>query len=110
MLNRDSILSRKLPTQTVPMPEWGGSVVVRRLTATEYLALVQRIKDDSGRAVYHWICAATFDDAGNRIFTDDDAATIEQREDYVVVERLIEAILRLNPQKEDAAKNSQTPS
>lgn len=105
MLTREAILQRRLPTETVPMPEWGGSVVLRRLTATEYLALVQRIKGDSGRAVYHWIAAATFDEAGNRIFTDDDAATIEQREDYVVVERLIEAILKLNPQKETAAGN-----
>lgn len=105
-MNRESILARKLPTETVPMPEWDGAVVVRRLTATEYLALVGRIKGDSGRAVYHWITAATFDETGNRMFTDDDAATIEQREDYVVIERLIEAILRLNPQKETAQGNS----
>jgi hypothetical protein len=105
MLNRDAILNRKLPSENIPIPEWDGSVVVRRLTATEYLALVQRIKGDSGRAVYHWIAAATFDDAGNRIFQDDDAAKIESTEDYVVVERLIEAILKLNPQKDVAAKN-----
>ncbi len=105
MISRDLILSRTLPTETVVMPEWSGSVVVRRLTATEYLALVQRIKADSDRAVFHWICAATFDESGSRVFTDDDAVTIEKREDFVVVERLIEAILRLNPQKEAAAKN-----
>ena len=42
-MNREMIFSRKLPSEMIVMPEWDGNVVVRRLTASEYLALVNRI-------------------------------------------------------------------
>lgn len=109
MVNRESILARKLGTEPVEVPEWGGSVIVRALNATEYLGVVQRIKDDSARAVYHMIVACTFDANGARIFKDEDAATLEADQPYSVIERLIEPILRLNPQKDTAAGNSATP-
>lgn len=105
MLNRESILARKLKTKTVPVPEWNGQVVVRALSAPEYLDLVAKLKDDTGRAVYWWIVRATFDETGKRIFADEDVATLEVDQPYTVIERLIEEVLKLNPQKEVAAKN-----
>lgn len=104
MITRDSILNRKLPQETVEVPEWDGSVVVRSLTAGEYLKLVQRMKDDTDRAVYHWIAAATFDEEGNRLFSDEDVPALEGQP-YSVTERLLSVIMRLNPQKDAAAGN-----
>src|SRR4051794_30465732 len=111
MLNRESILTRKLPQETVAVPEWGdgATVIVRALSAPEVLAVLKRIQADAERQAFHWIVAATFNSDGARIFNDEDAEAIEQSQQFTVVERLLETILRLNPQKDVAAKNSVTP-
>jgi len=104
MISRDTIINLKLPEEVVEVPEWGGKVLIRALTAGQYLSLVKRMQADTERAIYHWIVVSCLDENGNRLFTDDDVA-IAERQPFSITERLIAAIMRLNPQKDEAAKN-----
>jgi hypothetical protein len=107
MIDREAILRIKRPQRTVDIPDWNGSVTVRAITAGEYLALVQKMKDDKDHAVFLWIIAAACNDDGSPLFKDDDLTFLEGQP-YKVIEALLEPILELNPQKDVAAKNLKT--
>jgi hypothetical protein len=112
MLTRDAIFAANdLPTEVVPVPEWGGegaTLTVRRLTAAEFLTLLGKVKADPDRAYAYWLVFTVMDDAGNRMFTVDDAEKLVGKSMHVI-ERLYAAADRLNPtpKKDVAAKNSQ---
>lgn len=71
MLTRDGILaalSAPLDLVTVAVPEWGGSVKVRLLSEAEVESLGSNTKHARSRFAVMACC----DDAGKRLFTDDD--------------------------------------
>lgn len=110
-LTREDILRRRpLPTEVVPAPELGDGVTlrVRRLNAGEFLALTEKAKADPQTAYQHWIVATVCDDAGQRVFTDDDAPAIAEL-DIALVERLTTASQRLNLPQKATGPNQQTP-
>jgi len=103
-LNRDSILNADdIPQELVNVPEWGGDVYVRGLTARELdkyqmSMLQQRGKSqvanlDNIRAKL--VVRTTFDETGARIFTDDDAAALSAKSG-AAVGRLFDVAQRLS--------------
>lgn len=112
-LTRDQILTRRTPTsEQVPTPELGqgSSLTVRRLSAREFMALSAKVKADPDLAFAHWITATVIGDDGQPVFTPEDAAALAEQ-DATLIQRLTEAAMKLNVNaKEDAVKNSVTPS
>lgn len=103
-LNRDAILNADdIPQELVNVPEWGGDVYVRGLTARELdkyqmSMLQQRGKSqvanlDNIRAKL--VVRTTFDETGARIFTDDDAAALSAKSG-AAVGRLFDVAQRLS--------------
>lgn len=83
LLTRDAVLeSDDLPHKDVPVPEWGGLVRVRTLTAAERDAFEQSLAAGDGDKanlanIRARLCALCMvDEAGGRLFTDDDAARL----------------------------------
>jgi hypothetical protein len=85
ILNRQSILTASIviPSKEVAVPEWGGSVLVRGLTAGERDSFELDLRRDAdegrprnvrGRLVS--LCAVDSD--GDRLFTDDDAEALSR--------------------------------
>lgn len=82
ILNRDAILGAEdIKTETVPVPEWGGEVLVKTLTGTERdafeLSTVKDGKDGKKKAdltnLRAKLCARTIcDEEGELLFTDSD--------------------------------------
>src|SRR2546430_1203538 len=112
-ITRDQILRpRKLPTEVVPCPELGDGVtlIVRRLTAREFMALSAKVKAQPDLAYAHWIVATVIDEQGATVFNEDDAAALGEQ-DTTLVERLTSAAMKLNVNgKGEPGKNSTTPS
>jgi hypothetical protein len=108
MLTREQILNlNDLPTQQVPVPEWGegATLNVRQLTVAEVNALAEAQKAAPDKMFVQWIVATVMDDNGNRLFTPDDVEALE-RKSAQVIRRLAEAAIGLNTfDKESAAKN-----
>lgn len=112
---RDQILiANDRKTVRVPTPEWGADVHVRTLSAAEvqgYQAKVKTIEDQGLRV---GLLAATIicDEAGNPVFTDDDAAALATKS-AAVLDRVAEAHVRLNATGAEEIraieKNSSTP-
>lgn len=81
ILTREAILAvQDIRIESVDVPEWGGSVLVRALTAAEReIFEVAATSGDAGKRVINWgqfqarLCAlAIVDEAGQRVFTDAD--------------------------------------
>lgn len=109
-ITREQILrSRKLPSEVVPCPELGdgATLIVRRLSAREFMALSAKVKAQPDLAYAHWIVATVIDEQGAPVFNDDDAAALGEQ-DTTLVERLVSAAMKLNVNgKGDPAKNSE---
>lgn len=100
MLNRDSILAASdLPTEEVPVPEWGGSVYVRTMSGTERDSFEQSIVDAKkgngmvnvrARLAVRVLC----DDKGGRLFADSDADALGKKSGKAL-DRVFEVAQRL---------------
>lgn len=98
-LNRDQILSAAdRPSQTVPVPEWGGDVIVATMDGAlraEYEDTL--LEDKSGkrrlRAVIVSLCAV--DEAGNRLFTEADVDALQSKSGCAL-DRVFDAAIKLN--------------
>lgn len=112
-IDRQTFLARsRPPTEAVPVPELGGgaTVLVRTLSAGEFLRLRQQVQEDPDRAYAHWLTSCCVNEDGSPLFTQADAEALAGA-DIRVVSRLIEAAQRVNvASAETAAKNSQTPT
>lgn len=86
-LGREQILSKTaLKSEAVSVPEWGGNVRVRELTGAErdyYEGKIVTVKSDgsdpdvsmeNARAIL--VALAVVDDAGRRVFSEEDAIEI----------------------------------
>lgn len=110
-----------LPTKHVPVPEWGGDVIVRAFTSTQrdYYQKnhVRRIGtgDDVTLEVnncHAWIvCNCCMDDNGDRLFKDSDMAMLGRKNGEIIA-RIAKEVIDISgigdkPVK-DAEKNSET--
>jgi hypothetical protein len=110
MITRESILARKLPQDEIDIPEWGGRVICRALSAGEYMAMMKCLaadpaKDDPNTIVYHLIVRSVFNEQGDRLFNDDDAAFVRDQMGTAIVQQLTTAVTKFLPDREAAAKN-----
>lgn len=126
-LSRDGILAvSDLTTETVPVPEWGGEVIIRGLTGDEldaYQASRRQFRNagtpqqeliyvqDNARASLLAKCLV--DEDGERLFTDQDAGELGQKNGKVL-DRLYDVAARLSglsgEEQEAMEGNSATPA
>lgn len=126
-LNRESILQASdIKTETVPVPEWGGDVILRGLTGEEldaYQASRRQVRNagtkqqelviiqDNARA--NLLVKCIVDEAGQRVFTDQDAGLLGMKNGKVL-DRLFDVAAALSGLSEDEEEemegNSETPS
>lgn len=104
VLNRDQILKvNDLPSETVPVPEWGGEVIVRALTGTERDAfeasMIQLrgkekvLKMENIRA--RLAALSVVDEQGIRLFTDADVEQLGHKS-ATALNRVFEVAQRLS--------------
>lgn len=103
-LSKQEILQAPdLPTEEVFIPEWGGSVLVRGLTAAErdrFEAEIVRQTREGVKVELHGIrarlCAMTIvDESGGRLFSDDEIAALGNKS-ASALQRVFEVALRLS--------------
>lgn len=114
LLNRKQILSSKLKTQTLQIPEWGGSVLIQEPTALERaefeLLSSKAATDDEVIRKIRGYCAAKciVDEKGDRMFTDEDIEALNEKSANAldrVIDVYREMSLIENDDIEAAAKN-----
>lgn len=104
-LSRDEILATTLPQETVDVPEWGGKVILRGLTAAERDDYEQAMVETSpnGRVTAKrklqnvragLVVRCIVDEKGEREFADSDAEALGQK-DAAVIDRLWDVCRRL---------------
>ena len=104
ILSKDAILSADdLPKELVSVPEWGGEVYVRCLTATErddWEASVMHMEGNKTKANLHnlrakLVARTVCDEAGARLFEDADVATLGAKS-AAALDRLYTVAARLS--------------
>lgn len=126
ILTREQILKADdLKTETVPVPEWGGEVIVRTMTGTardEYdKSLISQKSSDEETDEKNYLdnararlCAFTIiDEAGNLVFDEDDIIEFGKKSS-LALNRVFDVAKRLNglgvDEIKEMAKNSvETP-
>jgi hypothetical protein len=112
MLTREQILqANDLPTQEVPVPEWGGSVLVRGLTGKERdefeMSMIQmtgpsvELRMQNARA--RLVALGCIDEQGNRLFTAKDVEALS-RKSGAALDRVYSAIQKLSGLSADDMK------
>lgn len=119
ILNKDQILeANDLKTETVDVPEWGGSVLVRSLTGTDrdaFEASMITVSTDGTRKPNmsnmraKLVALTVVDEAGRLVFDVSDVDRLA-RKSAAALERVFMAAQRINgigvDAQEDIAKNS----
>ena len=118
-LTREAILNAlDLPTETVFVEEWGGTVVVRGLTAAEYRAFELSISDEEGRQFDRerfWLALVVrslVDQDGRPLFRPGDEEVLQQKASSAM-RKVFDVAARLNgiagEEVEQLTKNSDSP-
>lgn len=99
-LARDAILAATdTKTESVDVPEWGGSVVVRSMTAgarDKFDSLVSATKGVGYSGVRLWVVLqCCVNDVGELLFKPEDEAALRLKSS-VVIERIFDVALRLS--------------
>ena len=119
LLSRDQILgANDLKTEQVPVPEWGGDVLVGTMTGTARDAYEQSIieVDSQGKAKQNLqniraklLAAVLVDENGNRLFSEKDINALGKKSS-AALDRVFTVAQRINSVSdediEDLAKNS----
>ena len=104
LLDRSQILNaRKVPTETVPVPEWGGDVLVRGLTGRQRdefeATLIERrgkkMVTNTANARARLVVWCLVDEHGNRMFGDGDAEEMGEHS-AAALNRVYEVAARLS--------------
>lgn len=104
LLSREQILAAQdIRSENVPVPEWGGTVMVRGLTGRARDALEARFTDAKGvidrkaqsdfRAAF--AAMTIVDESGDRLFSDDDIKALGEKSS-VALQRVFDAAVRLS--------------
>lgn len=114
LLTRDQILQADdIKTETVPVPEWGGEVIVRGLTGAERDAWEIAVTTEEGKRVTNLraqlVARSVVDENGKKLFTSLDAELLGKKSGKAI-DRVYEVAAKLSGiRKEDIdelAKNS----
>lgn len=109
MLTREQILqANDLRTMEVEVPEWGGTVRVRTMTARERQKYQGIIADSKGKMPGNFIeqfCQICLvDENDKQLFTGDDLQKLGEKS-AVALNRVFEAALELNGNTEKSMEN-----
>ena len=110
LLTRDLILAAEdLPREKVEVPEWGGEVWVRAMTAAERDRLEEAVLDGKAASVRALVAAMCMvDERGERLFGDQDVEALA-RKNAQALDRVFQVARRLSRMREsdveDAEKN-----
>jgi len=114
LLNKEQILTAKLKTKKVDVPEWGGTVLIREPDGLERadfeLLSTKAGTDDNIIREIRGFCAAKclIDEKGNRLFNDDEIKSLNKTSANAL-DRIIDAYRNMalidNDDIEQAAKN-----
>jgi hypothetical protein len=118
ILTREQILSADdIKIEVVPVPAWGGDVIVRGLTGRErdaYEATVMRIKGTDTQLILSnarakLVAASIVDESGQRLFDDTDVVALGQKS-AESLQRIYDVAARLSgltkSDLDDLTKNS----
>lgn len=117
-LSRDAILkAQDLKRESVEVPEWGGSVLVRQMTASERDRFEARlfvgdgatrtINQDNLRAKLCALCIV--DEQGKRMFEDADIAALGGKS-AAALNRVFDVAQRINGMGAEAVDDAKKPS
>lgn len=118
VLTRDQIMAAEdLTTEIVPVPEWGGEVIVKALTGRERDAFEasiagersgRRVKMDLENVRARFVATCVVDEKGQPLFYPSDVALLGEKS-AAALQRVFEAGQRLsgltNDDVEELAKN-----
>lgn len=109
MLTRDQIMAaRDFETRTVEVPEWGGAVTLRSLSAKDRdnfeseLSLTQDLRNLRARLVVK----ALVDDEGVRLFKDEDADDLGEKSSQVII-RLFDIVREMAGMSDEDLESAQ---
>ena len=108
-LDKKAILDTRLRTREVSVPEWGGTILIRELSAGDTFVISQlRSVVDTESVMAAYVALSVIDDNGNKVFTqeqDDIKAILGLG--YEPLTRLTDEILDLSnlKKKEPELKN-----
>lgn len=114
ILGREEILgARDLRTELVEVPEWGGAVRIRTLTAAERDSYEQalmrrrggRLEVEMRGARVRLVALCVVDEQGQRLFSDQDIEALEGRS-AAAIDRIFTAALKLNGMAEGAIEEA----
>lgn len=114
ILSRDAILAASdLPTETVPVPEWGGDVIVRALTGAERdeyeVAMGDALRAKTGGSINmraRLVAMTLVDESGQRLFNHETHVVRLGDKSGRALDRVFEVAQRLSgigPAARDAA-------
>lgn len=112
VLGKDDILNADdMKTESVDVPEWGGEVIIKTLTARQKDAWEASIvKQGSGTKMNlidmraRLVVVSIVDDQGKRVFADSDVGKLTQKF-CKAVDRVFDAAQRLNKMTDDDVKD-----
>lgn len=117
-LTKADILGTALKRETVPVPEWGGDLIVSEMTSEDkdYYDLNlfegegkdRQMRQDNMRARLLSFCIV--DETGARIFATEEEVAALGRKSSVVIGRLFEVAQRLNNMSQEAVEEAKKPS
>lgn len=108
---REKLLNRPRRVTKVSVPELDTDVYLGVWTGSERAAFhIWYTPERRGELFGRVLCMSLFDADGNRVFTDDDVATIQQSLDGVVAERLTLEALRMNGIAKEAVSDAKNVS
>lgn len=109
LLTRDQILAADdIKTERIAVPEWGGDVLLRGLTAKERGRAVKactrmvgnKPDTDFGALQVQMISMSAIDEAGTRLFTDNDVQVLSGKHSGVI-EKIFTVVAKLSGVAED---------
>ncbi len=115
VLTSAQVRARQLPREEVPVPEWGGSVLVRKLQAAErdefeqWVANCRKAGGVAPNVRARLVARALIDEEGQPLFGEADVALLGEK-DADVLDRLFDVVQRISGMGlkavEEAEKNS----
>lgn len=102
-MNRDEILAANhLKTETLDVPEFGGQVTIRELTAAKARELNSTLSGitDNGLLPILWVIASVINEDGTPAFTKDDVGLFDNKS-QAGIRRISNAAIRLNGMDRD---------
>lgn len=116
-LRAKALQAQDLDQETVPVPEWDCTFVIRQMPEEKRVAfdLWHGERLDAGAVdLSEWCCRlvseCTFDETGERVFSESDIGALKQKSRFAI-SRLVDSAVRVNrigdKSREDAEKNSE---